>query len=281
MSDSPSTGLESPVVIEILAVGNEVLLGDVQDTNTYWLCRQITGRGGRVQRVTVIGDEPDTIAAEVRVARERRPDAVITSGGLGPTDDDLTIAAVAAGLGVPYVENHDALALIEQRYAWLTQQGYIISGGLTPERRKMAWMPEGALPLANGAGTAPGVLLRLPETTFICLPGVPAELKDIFTGSLEPFLLELFGQRDYVFVTVVTDSGDESSLAPVLRAVVAAHPDVYIKSRATHFGSNVRLRITLSASGAPGRVRPAIDAVLTDLQRALGEIRVGVTSVEQ
>jgi molybdenum cofactor synthesis domain-containing protein len=268
-------------LIEILVIGNEVLLGDVQDTNTHWLCGQIAGRGGRVRRVTVIGDEPDVIAAEVRAARDRRPAAVITTGGLGPTDDDLTVAAVAKGLGLAYVENAEALALITQRYARLVEQGYIARIHLTPERRKMAWMPEGATPLPNGAGTAPGVLLRLPETTIVCLPGVPAELKDIFTGSLEPFLQGLFGRREYASATVITDAGDESSLAPVLRTVVAAHPNVYIKSRATHFGSDVRLRITLSASGASGQVAPALDAALADLQQALAGVGVGVASVEK
>lgn len=268
-------------LIEILVIGNEILLGDVQDTNTYWLCRQVAGRGGQVRRVTVIGDDPDVIAAEVRAARDRRPNAVFTSGGLGPTDDDLTLAAVAAGLGLPYVENAEAVALVAQRYAELARQGYVASAALTPERRKMARMPQGAIPLPNRIGAAPGVLLKLPDTTFVCLPGVPAELKDIFTNALTPFLLELFGQRDFASAIVFTDCGDESVLAPILRAVVAAHPQVYIKSRATHFGADVKLRVTLSVSGAPGQARPALEAALTHLQGALAQAGIGVTGVER
>lgn len=268
-------------LIEILVIGNEILLGDVQDTNTYWLCRQVAGRGGQVRRVTVIGDAPDVIAAEVRAARHRRPNAVFTSGGLGPTDDDLTLAAVAAGLGLPYVENAEAVALVAQRYAELARQGYVASADLTPERRKMARMPQGAIPLPNRIGAAPGALLKLPDTTFVCLPGVPAELKDIFTHALTPFLLELFGQRDFASAIVFTDCGDESVLAPILRAVVAAHPQVYIKSRATHFGADVKLRVTLSVSGAPGQAHPALEAALAHLQEALAQAGIGVTGVER
>lgn len=268
-------------LIEILVIGNEILLGDVQDTNTYWLCRQVAGRGGQVRRVTVIGDAPDVIAAEVRAARHRRPNAVFTSGGLGPTDDDLTLAAVAAGLGLPYVENAEAVALVAQRYAELARQGYVASADLTPERRKMARMPQGAIPLPNRIGAAPGALLKLPDTTFVCLPGVPAELKNIFTHALTPFLLELFGQRDFASAIVFTDCGDESVLAPILRAVVAAHPQVYIKSRATHFGADVKLRVTLSVSGAPGQAHPALEAALAHLQEALAQAGIGVTGVER
>lgn len=278
----PQSSIEFPTIgIEILSIGNEILLGDVQDTNTYWLCRQVTGRGGRVRRVTIIGDEPTVIAAEIRAALGRRPSAIFTSGGLGPTDDDLTLAAIASALSVPLEENAEALALVAARYAELAEQGYVASADLSPERRKMAHLPRGAVPLANRVGAAPGVLLRLPETAIVCLPGVPMELKHIFSVSLEPFLIELFGQRDFAAATVVTDSGDESVLAPIVRAVAAAHPNVYVKSRATHFGSDVKLRVTLSASGAPGLARPAVEAALDHLQRELAGVGIGVESIEQ
>ncbi len=280
LTSQVSVGIPT-IGIEILGIGNEILLGDVQDTNTHWLCRQVTGRGGRVRRVTIVGDEPAVIAAEIKAALGRRPAAIFTSGGLGPTDDDLTLAAVAAALSVPLEENAEALALVAARYTELAEQGYVASAELSPERRKMARLPRGAVPLANRVGTAPGVLLRLSETAIVCLPGVPAELKHIFSVSLESFLIELFGQRDFAAVTVVTDSGDESVLAPIVRAVAAAHPNVYVKSRATHFGSGVKLRVTLSASGAVGLAQPAVDAALDHLQRELAGVGIGVESIEK
>ena len=92
-----------PPTVEILAIGNELLRGEILDTNTQWLCRLVTARGGRVGRVTLLADVEAEIAAAVRAAIERGVAVLFTSGGLGPTDDDLTLAAVARGAGVEVV----------------------------------------------------------------------------------------------------------------------------------------------------------------------------------
>jgi molybdenum cofactor synthesis domain-containing protein len=81
-------------IVEILVIGNEILIGDIQDTNTSWLCRMINSRGGHVSRAAMLRDDLDVVAAEVRLALGRGPDVIFTSGGLGPTADDLTLAAV-------------------------------------------------------------------------------------------------------------------------------------------------------------------------------------------
>ena len=86
-------------VIEILAIGNEVLAGDVLDTNSHWLCRELVGRGARVARITVLPDDPATIAEALLAGRARGPALIVTCGGLGPTADDLTLAAIAGALG--------------------------------------------------------------------------------------------------------------------------------------------------------------------------------------
>src|SRR5579862_1566718 len=87
------------ITVEIVTVGNEVLLGLVRDTNSHYLCRVVRGIGGRVRHIAVVRDQIDEIASEIRSSLGRRTDLVFTCGGLGPTDDDLTLAAVAEATG--------------------------------------------------------------------------------------------------------------------------------------------------------------------------------------
>ena len=167
--------------VEILVVVNEILIGDIQDTNTNWICKLINGRGGYVARATMLRDIPAEIAEAVRSAIVRGVDVLFTSGGLGPTADDLTVAAVAEGAGLELRLDEQARQMVKVRYDELFEQGIMSQGGLNPAREKMAWLPLGAQPLHNPVGTAPGVLFTVDKTTIICLPGVPSELKGIIT----------------------------------------------------------------------------------------------------
>lgn len=265
--------------VEIVAVGNELLIGDVLDTNTNWLCKKITGLGGRVRRAVMVGDDPGAIAEEVRSALARGSDVVLTTGGLGPTADDITLAAVAEAAGVPLELNEEALAFVRDKYADLAHKGYVDHAELTDQRRKMAVLPGPAQPLTNPVGAAPGVLLRSRKTLIVCLPGVPAELKGIFTTSLQPSLKALFGESLFVEKIVVVDCGDESVLAPVLQEVAERHPAVYVKSRAEHFGPDVRLRVTLSLAGSDRKeVEAAVDRAMADLRQSLAGLGITLTA---
>jgi len=173
-----------PVSVELFIIGNEILIGDIQDTNTHWLCKQIHSLGGQVVRVTMLRDISEIIAAETHAALFRGAKIIITSGGLGPTADDLTLAAIAKGAGLEVRLHEQALQMVKVRYDELAAQGVLAQGGLNPPREKMAWLPVGALPLHNPVGTAPGVLLHTGKTTVISLPGVPSELKE---SSPPPF----------------------------------------------------------------------------------------------
>ena len=104
------------MTVEILAVGNELLRGEIQDTNAHWICRLINSRGGRVARATMLPDIEEVIARAVRSAIARGVAMVFVSGGLGPTDDDLTLAAVAKGAGVELALNATALQMVRERY---------------------------------------------------------------------------------------------------------------------------------------------------------------------
>ncbi len=262
---------------EILAIGNELLIGDVQDSNTAWLCRRITGLGGHMARATLIRDEPAVIGATLLAALGRGAAVVFTSGGLGPTHDDLTLAAVAGALGRPLVEMPAALAMVQATYTRLLSAGYVAHDRMTDERRKMALLPAGADLLFNPVGAAPGVLLCHQAATIICLPGVPEELKGIFEESLGPRLRELYGEGFYDERVVQADCGDESVLAPVVNRLAATYPQVYVKSRAKAYGPQVRLKITLSARG-PERagVLRLLDETAAALERDLRAMGVAI-----
>lgn len=279
------------VTVEIIAVGNELLLGDVLDTNSNWLCRRLTGLGAIVRQVSQIPDDEEAIAEALRMALARGTRLVILSGGLGPTEDDRTLQGVARALGLEVHLDPLALEWVEAKYQELARLGYIAHAEITPSRAKMAYLPMGAQPLANGVGAAPGVLLELGSRegrkgtapqAVVCLPGVPDELKDIFQGSLAPFLERLLGHSDYQEWKATLACGDESLLAPLLRDVSKAHPSVYVKSRARRFAPNQTFEVTLSARGAPDgpSATELLHAAWQDLERALHDAAVPVLRLE-
>jgi nicotinamide-nucleotide amidase len=269
------------VAVEIVAIGNEILIGDVLDTNTHWLCQQIAGLGGQVRRATLVRDDVAVIAEALCQAVARGTEVVFTTGGLGPTADDMTLQAIAQAAGVPLEEHAEALRLVREKYEELAAKGYVAQADLTPERRKMAALPRGAEALHNPVGAAPGVLLTIEGTTVIVLPGVPPEMKGIFTTSLQPTLQVLFGESAFVERVVVVECGDESVLAPLVNRVAAAHPQVYVKSRAKVYGPNVRLKVTFSLAGSErAEVEEMVGRALDDLRAALDEAQIAVVSVE-
>jgi molybdenum cofactor synthesis domain-containing protein len=257
------------VNVEIVTVGNEVLLGFVQDTNSNYLCRVVRGMGGRVRRIVIVRDEIPAVAEEIRASLARRADMIFTCGGLGPTDDDLTLAGVAEAAERQLEMNTAARLFVEGRYKELAKAGYVASAAMTEPRLKMARLPERATMIENPVGAAPAVALVVRNSRIVSLPGVPAELKSIVEGPLQALLNEVFGRGSYREREMIVDCGDESVLAPALRKVAAAHTDVYIKSRASHFGRDVMFRILISASATSAEeAERMIERAFDDLSSA-------------
>jgi molybdenum cofactor synthesis domain-containing protein len=268
--------MSEPVCVEIFIIGNEILIGDIQDTNTNWLCKEINRLGGYVARATVLRDIDTVIVDELQNSLGRGARVIITSGGLGPTADDLTLAAVARGAGVELRLHEQALQMIRQRYDELAGQGILAQGGLNPAREKMAWFPVGATPLHNPVGTAPGVLLQSGQTTIISLPGVPSELKGIFNSSLQPFLLATFCGGISAMRTITVQCNDESLMEPVLSRVANDHPGIYIKSLATTLGEMQDLDIILTAVGSEyTALDTLLEAAVKDLSTGLTALNIG------
>ena len=268
-------------LVEILAIGNELLAGDVLDTNSHWLCRQLAGRGARVSRMATLPDDMATIGEALLAALSRRPALIVTCGGLGPTADDLTVAAQAAALGRALAENPAAFAMVRDFYATLFRRGEVTTPDMTPARAKMAVLPADAEPLPNSVGAAPGVLMIEGETLIAALPGVPAEMKAIFEESLWPRVAARFSGQAYAERVIQTNCWDESIMAPAVDAVAARHPRVYVKSRAQVYGGGLADFVTLSARAAtPSEANALLDGAEADLRTALRTVNVEILSVE-
>jgi nicotinamide-nucleotide amidase len=255
-------------LVEIVSAGNEVLIGDVLDTNTNWLCIRITERGGLVRRTVMLRDDVAAIADEIRGGLDRRPAILFTVGGLGPTSDDRTLEGIALGLGAGLELHPEAERLVAAKYAEFHALGHVPFPEMNASRRKMAFLPAGARPIPNPIGGAPGVLRACGDTTIVSLPGVPGELRSIFERSFEGLFGDLFGSAYYEERSLVVATQDESAIAEQLARAEVGFPDVYVKSRAKQIGSARVTRITLSARG---RDAAAVAALLAPAARQLLE----------
>ena len=166
---------------EILCVGTELLIGDIVNTNAAYIARRLATLGIGVYRQSVVGDNPARLAEDLRTALSRA-DLVITSGGLGPTADDLTKETAARVFGREMYLHEESLARIQRYFAALGRV-------MTDNNRKQAMMPEGATVFPNDYGTAPALALENEEgKVLILLPGPPRELEPLFREQVEPFL---------------------------------------------------------------------------------------------
>jgi molybdenum cofactor synthesis domain-containing protein len=259
--------------VEIISIGNELLRGVVQDTNTHWIAQRIAARGADLRRAALLPDEPDVVAEEIRAALARRPVLIVTQGGLGPTDDDRTREALSLATGLPIEAHAEAEEIVRRRYEELASQGAVTEATLGESRMRMARLPRGAIALDNQVGTAPGVVLRSGDTTIVALPGVPPELHWIWENPLLPLLDDVLGPGGFAEVTVELAWRDESAIAPMLKELQDRHPKVYVKSRARGFAEGEEVRVTLTAAGESDE--EAQELVNTAFQDLTESLRVG------
>jgi len=234
--------------VEIIAMGREILVGRTLDTNSHWIARRVTSLGGETGRIVVVDDDVPSIVTEIRTAQSKHARVIITVGGLGPTVDDKTLNAVAEATGRPLVLDGHALDFVRSRYRYFKTQGFVDSDNMTPSRQKMAMIPEGSQILHNSVGAAPGVHLDLKTTSIFSIPGVPREMEAIFEESMIEILRGIFGKKVFLERTIKTPLKDESQLGEILNRVMREIPGIYLKSRPTHFGRDVRMDVTVSAS---------------------------------
>jgi molybdenum cofactor synthesis domain-containing protein len=233
----------------IVLVGNEILSGKVTDANAAYLCRELRGLGVDVRRIGVIPDDVEEIAREVE-AFSRAFDLVFTSGGVGPTHDDVTIEGVARAMGVRVVRHPDLVGALERYHRERLGPG----ARLEAPHLKMAEIPEGAELLADGNVRFPTILMR----NVYILPGVPEIFRQKFEAIRDRFRDQPFHLRQ-VFVSVA-----ESALAPYLNDLLAAYPSLLLGSYPEFSNPEYRVKVTLESRDAP-YLEGALGALLARL----------------
>ncbi len=214
----------------IIAIGDELLAGFTLDTNSHWLAERLRLLGHPLKRITTIKDRREHIVEQIRRdLADPDVEVLLCMGGLGPTPDDRTFEAVAAALERPLRIEPEVLARIERRVRRLHEAGLVDSAQVSEGNRRMADIPAApARVLRNRRGMAPALMYEAGGTRLFVLPGVPAELKAIFTEEIEPE--HLAGRsaatvRELRFAFAV-----EARFYPVMRELEESHPDVSVGS---------------------------------------------------
>jgi molybdenum cofactor synthesis domain-containing protein len=230
----------------IVTIGNELVSGDVENTNGSWLARRLAGLGVKVALIAVIPDDVDFVAAFVR-EQAGAADAVLVTGGLGGTPDDLTREAIAAAFGVAQVEQPEVAAALRARFT------------RDPEyAARWAMLPEGSRPLVNPLGGAPGFAIG----NVYVMPGLPAEMEAMFETIVEELRsgapIESWRRLYRTY---------ESLIADVLREAEERFPEVLVGSYPSFHGGVSEVEVVLKSADAAGLaaavafVEPALDLV--------------------
>ena len=253
---------------EIVAVGTEILLGTLVDTNTAWLSQRLAASGIAVYRHTAVDDDRDRLVAALSEAAARA-DLVLSTGGLGPTFDDLTNEALGQAAGREMVEYPEAGRHVDQAFRRFTGRK------APPSAYKQAIFPEGSELIANPSGTAMGALLELDGALFATLPGVPAEMRKMFEETLEPIIRE---RSEGVIASVVLEFAgiSEEELGEEIRDLLgSSDPSLAPLVGPGEVGrGEVHIRLTTRASTQEEANRK-IGPVAEELVRRLGEYHLG------
>lgn len=277
------------MIVELINTGSELMLGRVLNTHQQWLCRRLADVGAVVTRQIAVPDTADAITAAVRESLSRA-DLVVTTGGLGPTSDDLTRQAIADMLGLALHEERSVAERIENYFKARNRP-------MPPSTRIQAMVPKGAIVLINQNGTAPGLALRIEPNPFrqatqallIMLPGPPRELRPMFTESALPLIKSHWSDLNFVCRTLrsaeIGESVVEETIGPLLAPLVSrglelgycARPgrvDVRMAARGPGAGSLVAQAETVTRSQLGGCIYGADDDDMeTVIVRALSERR--------
>jgi molybdenum cofactor synthesis domain-containing protein len=218
------------VASTIIAIGDELLGGFTQDTNSHWTAGRLRLLGFPLKRVTVVRDRREEIVEQLgRDLRDPEVEDIFCSGGLGPTPDDRTFEAVAAALGRPLVTWTPVLERIERRVRRLHEAGLLESAQVTEGNRRMALVPaEPDHVFRNRRGMAPGLMYRVDGRRLFVLPGVPTEMRGIFAEEIEPEFLA--GRAAPVTHELRFFLAAEARFYPVMRELETSHADVSVGS---------------------------------------------------
>ncbi len=208
--------------VEIFSIGTELVSGLVLDTNSHWLAGEITLAGGDVRRVTALADDLRALKDELQAAVDRDARLIITTGGLGPTPDDLTVDAVAAVAGSRV---HTPVEVLED---FARRREMSIEEVSTPPRIKMGSIPESATLYLNPVGWAPCFATEVNKSLIWSMPGPPREVEGCFTHHIQPVIQDMFSAQT-ARLRVYVDSF-ESETSPFMQRVMKEIPAAYLKA---------------------------------------------------
>lgn len=246
--------------VELISVGTELLLGDIVNTNTAYLSKELAALGIGVYRQTTIGDNSERLLQTLDAAFSEN-DTVIITGGLGPTDDDITKECAAEYFGREFYFHEYSWVKILER---LTRTGRNV---ITENNKKQAMIPEGAIVLENYCGTAPGIIIEENNKRIILLPGPPREMRDMFEKSVKPYL-EKFSSKQFISKYVRFYGIGESLLETKIKDIMdnQTNPTLALYAKT----GEVLLRITVSGNDR-AECEDLIRKQLDEIEKRVGE----------
>ncbi|WP_017471949.1 competence/damage-inducible protein A [Amphibacillus jilinensis] len=251
---------------EIVAVGTELLLGQIANTNAQWISQQLAIRGISVYYHHVVGDNEKRFL-EVLQSATQRSDLILITGGLGPTDDDLTRETVAQFVGKQLVESKQALADIE---AYFKRSNRVMA----TNNRKQAHVIPGATIIPNRSGTAPGMIVPHQDCHLILMPGVPDEMKGMMEDTVFPYLEDRLTLNDVITSKMLRFIGiGESELEMKVKHLIEQQTNPTIAPLATD--GEVALRLTAKAESADG-ANQLINVAQQQIEKVVGDYIYGV-----
>ncbi len=250
---------------ELLMIGSELLLGQIQDTNSTYIAQILAEHGIGCYQKTTIGDNKSRIMAALSDGLDRS-DVILCSGGLGPTEDDITRECIGELLGLPLEYRPELFEAILTRFSKIKRT-------VTENNKKQATLPQGAIAIANPNGTAPGVLVESNRGVIICMPGVPHELKAMLHDSVLPYLKSKFSISGTVIsrvlkVCAMGESAVDHAIGDLMNA--ATNPTIGLLASPEF----VRIRITAKAENET-HARALIDPVAAQINERLPECIMG------
>ena len=246
--------------VELVSVGTELLLGDIVNTNTAYLSKELAALGIGVFRQTTVGDNRERLLKTLESAFLEN-DTVIITGGLGPTDDDITKECAAEYFGREFYFHEYSWVKILER---LTRSGRNI---ITENNKKQAMIPEGAIVLENYCGTAPGIIIEENNKRIVLLPGPPREMRDMFEKSVKPYL-EKFSSKQFISKYVRFYGIGESLLETKIKDIMdnQTNPTLALYAKT----GEVLLRITASGDNKE-ECKDLIRKQLDEIEKRVGE----------
>ena len=256
--------------VEIIAIGSELCYGRIYDTNSFWIADQLTQLGAVVQRITCVPDKMEDICTVFKEAIDRQPDFIISTGGLGPTFDDLTIESLSKVTGREIVTDRRILKSMAERRETTVEE-------LSPNLVRMARTVKGATCLANPVGWAPVTIINNGKTIIIALPGPPREMKACFKEHIVPIISRKTRYRSVARRVVVKMF--ESRVSVLTNQIMQEIPAVYMKPLVGEFDHERGLPIeivvfAINEEECNAKMKKAIESLKSLVNKKGGILKV-------